>query len=164
MTLAKRWAVVPMLAGCIVPRLGLLVLRKWLRRRSWMLWQNNAMPVAISAIWTRCYYHWIGYPDATRELAILSRKVPSAGERLSREVVAFVQSLREQDLFKLPGVAETIDWASALVQLDKLALDPQTVNDTLGILLKYQDDIAKIQGSEAAKLLEQVNAERAAAR
>ena len=91
-------------------------------------------------------------------------RVPSAGDRLSREVVGFVQSLREQDLFKLPGIAETIDWASALVQLDKLALDPQTVNDTLGVLLKYQDDIAKIQGSEAAKILDQVNAELTATR
>ena len=116
------------------------------------------------ALKRRCYYHWIGYPDAARELSILTMKVPGAGDRLSREIVGFVQSLREQDLFKLPGIAETIDWASALVQLDKLALDPQTVNDTLGILLKYQDDIAKIQGSEAAKLLDQVNAELAAAR
>ena len=116
------------------------------------------------ALKRRCYYHWIGYPDAERELAILTLKVPGAGERLSREIVTFVQSLREQDLFKLPGIAETIDWASALVQLDKLALDPETVNDTLGVLLKYQDDIAKIQGSEAAKLLDQVNAELAAAR
>jgi MoxR-like ATPase len=116
------------------------------------------------ALKRRCYYHWIGYPDARRELSILTLKVPNAGERLSREVVAFVQSLREQDLFKLPGIAETIDWASALVQLDKLALDPQTVNDTLGVLLKYQDDIARIQGSEAAKILDQVNAELAAVR
>jgi len=116
------------------------------------------------ALKRRCYYHWIGYPDAARELSILTLKVPGAGNRLSREIVGFVQSLREQDLFKLPGIAETIDWASALVQLDKLALDPQTVNDTLGVLLKYQDDIAKIQGSEAAKLLDQVNAELAAAR
>ena len=116
------------------------------------------------ALKRRCYYHWIGYPDAKRELSILALKVPNAGERLSREVVAFVQSLREQDLFKLPGIAETIDWASALVQLDKLALDPQTVNDTLGVLLKYQDDIARIQGSEAAKILDQVNAELAAVR
>jgi MoxR-like ATPase len=116
------------------------------------------------ALKRRCYYHWIGYPDAARELSILSLKVPGAGERLSREIVAFVQSLREQDLFKLPGIAETIDWASALVQLDKLALDPETVNDTLGVLLKYQDDIAKIQGSEAAKLLDQVNTELATAR
>ena len=116
------------------------------------------------ALKRRCYYHWIGYPDAARELSILTLKVPGAGDRLSREIVGFVQSLREQDLFKLPGISETIDWASALVQLDKLTLDPQTVNDTLGVLLKYQDDIAKIQGSEAAKLLEQVNAELTAAR
>jgi MoxR-like ATPase len=116
------------------------------------------------ALKRRCHYHWIGYPDAVRELSILTLRVPGAGDRLSREIVAFVQSLREQDLFKLPGISETIDWASALVQLDKLALDPQTVNDTLGVLLKYQDDIAKIQGSEAAKLLDQVNTELAAAR
>ena len=116
------------------------------------------------ALKRRCHYHWIGYPDAARELSILTLRVPDAADRLSREIVGFVQSLREQDLFKLPGISETIDWASALVQLDKLVLDPQTVNDTLGILLKYQDDIAKIQGSEAARLLDQVNAELAAAR
>ncbi len=115
------------------------------------------------ALKRRCYYHWIDYPDAERELAILKLKVPGAAERLSEQVVAFVQKLREGDLFKLPGVAETIDWASALVQLDKLSLDPQSVNDTLGVLLKYQDDISKIQGSEAARLLDQVNAEIAAA-
>jgi MoxR-like ATPase len=116
------------------------------------------------ALKRRCHYHWIGYPDAARELSILTLRVPDAGDRLSREIVGFVQTLREQDLFKLPGISETIDWASALVQLDKLVLDPQTVNDTLGVLLKYQDDIAKIQGSEAARLLDQVNAELAAAR
>ncbi|MSO64863.1 MAG: MoxR family ATPase [Alphaproteobacteria bacterium] len=116
------------------------------------------------ALKRRCYYHWIGYPDAARELSILRLKVPGASEGLSRQVVGFVQSLRKHDLFKLPGIAETIDWASALVQLDKLALDPAAINDTLGILLKYQDDIAKIQGSEAAKILDQVNREVAAAR
>ena len=89
--------------------------------------------------------------------------MPGAGERLSREVVAFVQRLREEDLFKLPGIAETIDWAAALTQLDKMALDPGSVNDTLGVLLKYQDDIAKIQGSEAARLLTEVNVQLAAA-
>ena len=115
------------------------------------------------ALKRRCYYHWIDYPDAERELAILKLKVPGADERLSQQVVAFVQKLREGDLFKLPGVAETIDWVSALVQLDKLSLDPQSVNDTLGVLLKYQDDISKIQGSEAARILDQVNAEIAAA-
>ena len=108
-------------------------------------------------------YHWIDYPDAERELTILKLKVPGADARLSQQVVAFVQELRGGDLFKLPGVAETIDWASALVQLDKLSLDPQSVNDTLGVLLKYQDDIGKIQGSEAARILDQVNAEIAAA-
>jgi len=111
------------------------------------------------AIKRRCFYHWVDYPDAARELEILRRKAPGASERLSREVVAFVQKLRSMDLFKLPGVAETIDWSKALVALDRLALDPQTVNDTLGALLKYQDDIARIKGSEAERLLAEIRAE-----
>ena len=111
------------------------------------------------AIKRRCFYHWVDYPDAARELEILRRKAPGASERLSREVVAFVQKLRGMDLFKLPGVAETIDWSKALVALDRLALDPQTVNDTLGALLKYQDDIARIKGSEAERLLAEIRAE-----
>ena len=115
------------------------------------------------ALKRRCLYHWVDYPNSERELEIVRLKVPGAEERLSREVVGFVQQLRGTDLFKLPGIAETIDWATALTQLDKLSLDPETVNDTLGALLKYQDDIAKIQGSEAARLLETVNAELAAA-
>ncbi|MGB7543796.1 MAG: MoxR family ATPase [Burkholderiales bacterium] len=115
------------------------------------------------AIKRRCFYHWVDYPDAARELDILKRKAPEAAEKLSREVVAFVQRLRKMDLFKLPGVAETIDWSKALVALDKMALDPQTVNDTLGTLLKYQDDIARVRGSEAERLLAEVKAELAAA-
>ena len=111
------------------------------------------------AIKRRCFYHWVDYPDAARELEILRRKAPGASERLSREVVAFVQKLRGMDLFKLPGVAETIDWSKALLALDRLALDPQTVNDTLGALLKYQDDIARIKGSEAERLLAEIRAE-----
>ena len=115
------------------------------------------------AIKRRCFYYWVDYPDARRELEILSVKAPGADKDLSRQVVAFVQKLRTMDLFKLPGVAETIDWAQALTQLDVLALTPEAINDTLGVLLKYQDDIAKIQGSEATKLLDQVRAEIAAA-
>jgi len=115
------------------------------------------------AIKRRCFYHWVDYPDAARELEILKRKAPEAAAGLSREVVAFVQRLRKMDLFKLPGVAETIDWSKALVALDKMTLDPQTVNDTLGTLLKYQDDITRIRGSEAEKLLAEVRAELAAA-
>ena len=115
------------------------------------------------AIKRRCFYHWVDYPDAARELEILKRKAPDAAEKLSREVVAFVQRLRKMDLFKLPGVAETIDWSKALVALDRLALDPQTVNDTLGTLLKYQDDIARVKGSEAERLLAEVKAELASA-
>ena len=115
------------------------------------------------ALKRRCLYHWIDYPDATRELAILEAKVPGAGERLGREVVGFIQALRQRNLFKLPGVAETVDWANALIQLDRLELDPETIDNTLGVLLKYQDDIAQVQGPEAAGILETVKAELSAA-
>ena len=111
------------------------------------------------AIKRRCYYHWVDYPDAARELEILRVRAPGTAEALSREVVAFVQGLREIDLFKAPGVAETIDWAQALTQLDILALSPDVVNDTLGSLLKYQDDIVRIRGSEAARIIEQIKGE-----
>jgi MoxR-like ATPase len=111
------------------------------------------------ALKRRCLYHWVDYPDAVREMAILNAKVPQAGEQLSREIVAYVQKLREIDLFKNPGVAETLDWATALVELDKLALDPQTVSDTIGVLLKYQDDIAQIESSEGKRILDAVKAE-----
>jgi MoxR-like ATPase len=115
------------------------------------------------AVKRRCLYHWVDYPNAERELEILRRKAPGAAATLSREVVAFVQKLRKMDLFKLPGVAETIDWSQALVALDALALDPETINNTLGALLKYQDDIARVQGSEAARILSEVRADLAAA-
>jgi MoxR-like ATPase len=115
------------------------------------------------ALKRRCFYHWIDYPDASRELEILAVKAPDVAATLSQQVVGFVQALRGTDLFKLPGIAETIDWAHALVQLDCLALDPETINNTLGALLKYQDDIARIQGSEAGRILNEVKAELAAA-
>ena len=105
------------------------------------------------AVKRRCFYHWVDYPDAARELEILRRKAPKASAGLSSEVVAFVQRLRGVELFKLPGVAETIDWANCLVALDRIALDPETVNNTLGVLLKYQDDIEKIAGEEATRLV-----------
>jgi len=105
------------------------------------------------AVKRRCFYHWVDYPDARQELEILGRKAPRAAAALSKEVVAFVQRLRSMDLFKLPGVAETIDWANCLVALDRLALDPETVNNTLGVLLKYQDDIERVAGDEAARLV-----------
>ncbi|MEO3429889.1 MoxR family ATPase [Pelagibius sp. CAU 1746] len=111
------------------------------------------------ALKRRCFYHWVDFPSAARELEILKVKAPQVPAELSRQVVAFVQSLRNEDLFKAPGIAETLDWAEALTQLDKVALDPQAVDDTLGVLLKYQDDIAKIQGSEAARILDEVKAE-----
>ncbi|HEV8645368.1 MAG TPA: MoxR family ATPase [Burkholderiales bacterium] len=108
------------------------------------------------AIKRRCLYHWVDYPSAERELEIVGRKVPEAAAKLSSEVVAFVQKLRAMELFKRPGVAETIDWAKALVELDRQSLDATVVNDTLGALLKYHDDIAAVRGSEAARLLDEI--------
>ena len=113
------------------------------------------------ALKRRCLYHWVDYPAAERELEIVARKVPQANRRLSEEVVRFVQKLRQMDLFKVPGVAETIDWASALTELDKVALDPETVSDTIGVLLKYQDDIARIEQGEGRRILKDVQAELA---
>ncbi len=113
------------------------------------------------ALKRRCFYYWVDYPSAGREMQILKVRCPKAGENLSHQVVGFVQELRKMDLFKLPGVAETIDWTHALMQLDAFELDRDTVNDTLGTLLKYQDDIARIQGSEANRILNQVKAELA---
>ena len=115
------------------------------------------------ALKRRCFYHWVDYPSAERELKILKVKAPNAADKLSKEVVGFVHKLREMDLFKLPGVAETIDWAHALTQLDALSLDPEKVNDTLGTLLKYQDDIQMIEGTEATRILKEVKSEIAAA-
>jgi MoxR-like ATPase len=114
------------------------------------------------ALKRRCYYYWVDYPDAARELAILQAKAPAAAAQLTREVVAFIQKLRRLELYKQPGVAETIDWTDALVQLNEVALNPQAIDSSLGALLKYQDDIARIQGSEAARLLNEVRAEMAA--
>ncbi|MFL5214239.1 MAG: AAA family ATPase, partial [Microvirga sp.] len=111
------------------------------------------------ALKRRCLYHWLDYPDAPRELAILKSRVPQAPAKLSKEIVGFVQAIRKEDLFKSPGVAETLDWASALVELDAVALDPALVSDTLGVLLKYQDDIQKMQGSKAKAALDAVRAE-----
>jgi MoxR-like ATPase len=115
------------------------------------------------ALKRRCLYHWVDYPDASRELAILKARVPTAPARLSKEIVAFVQTMRKEELFKAPGVAETLDWASALVELDAVALDPSLVSDTLGVLLKYQDDIQKMQGSRAKEMLDRVREEARAA-
>lgn len=115
------------------------------------------------ALKRRCLYHWVDYPDAAQELEIVRRKVAGCADALSRQLVGYVQRLRSLDLFKNPGVAETIDWATALTELDKLALDPETISDTLGTLLKYQDDIARIQGDEGKRLLSDVKAELLAA-
>jgi MoxR-like ATPase len=122
---------------------------------------SNRTREVHDALKRRCLYHWVDYPDAEREMQILKTKVPGVGARLSSEIVAYVQKLRQQQLFKNPGVAETLDWATALIELDKLALDPQAISDTVGVLLKYQDDIAKISSSEGAKLLNEVKSELA---
>ena len=115
------------------------------------------------ALKRRCLYHWVGYPDAERELAIVRTKVPGIAEKLSAEIVHFVQRLRKMDLFKAPGVAETLDFATALSELDVVALDPSTVPDTLGVLLKYQDDIARLDGTKVKELLDDVRAQMKAA-
>ncbi|HWV41853.1 MoxR family ATPase [Pseudorhodoplanes sp.] len=115
------------------------------------------------ALKRRCLYHWVGYPDAERELAIVRTKVPGIAEKLSAEIVHFVQRLRKMDLFKAPGVAETLDFATALSELDVVALDPATVSDTLGVLLKYQDDIARLDGTKVKELLDDVRAQMKAA-
>ncbi len=120
---------------------------------------SNRTREVHDALKRRCLYHWVGYPDAARELAIIKSKRPQASEAFAKEVVAFVQALRGGDIYKVPGVAETLDWVSALHELDCISLDPQVVNDTLGVLLKYQDDIAKMEGSAAKRILDQVRDE-----
>jgi MoxR-like ATPase len=110
------------------------------------------------ALRRRCLYHWVDYPDAAREREILAARAPDLPGRLSAQVVAFVQRLRREELFKLPGVAETIDWAAALAHLNQTELTPGNVDETLGVLLKYQDDLARVRGAEAARLIAETNA------
>ena len=124
---------------------------------------SNRTREVHDALKRRCLYHWVGYPNAERELSIVRTKVPGIGKKLSEQVVAFVQGLRKRDLFKSPGVSETLDWAGALSELDVVALDPATVSDTLGVLLKYQDDIARLEGSKVKELLDEVKSELRAA-
>jgi MoxR-like ATPase len=124
---------------------------------------SNRTREVHDALKRRCLYHWLDYPDAERELAILKARAPNAPERLSQEVVAFVQAIRKEELFKAPGVAETLDWAAALVELDAVALEPALVSDTLGVLLKYQDDIQKVQGTRTKDVLDAVRGQRKAA-
>lgn len=116
---------------------------------------SNRTREVHDALKRRCLYHWVDYPDFAREIEILNARVPEASATLSREIVAFVQRLRTEDLFKKPGVAETIDWAKCLLALDVISLSPEVIADTLGAILKYQDDIARLQGSEARRLLEE---------
>jgi MoxR-like ATPase len=120
---------------------------------------SNRTREVHDALKRRCLYHWVGYPDAAREVAIIKAKRPKASDALAKEVVAFVQALRGGDIYKAPGVAETLDWVTALHELDCVSLDPQMVNDTLGVLLKYQDDISRMEGSEAKRILNQVKEE-----
>ncbi len=124
---------------------------------------SNRTREVHDALKRRCLYHWVDYPGFARELQILHARAPEAQEALSREVVAFVQKLRGEDLFKKPGVAETIDWAKCLLALDVISLSPEVIADTLGAILKYQDDIQKLQGSEAKRLLDEVKKELAPA-
>jgi MoxR-like ATPase len=124
---------------------------------------SNRTREVHDALKRRCLYHWVGYPNAERELTIVRTKVPDISKKLSAQVVAFVQALRKEDLFKSPGVAETLDWAGALTELDVVALDPATVSDTLGALLKYQDDIARLDGSKVKAMLDEVKSELRAA-
>jgi len=124
---------------------------------------SNRTREVHDALKRRCLYHWVDYPDFDREIEILHARAPEAAENLSREVVGFVQKLRTEDLFKKPGVAETIDWAKCLLALDVISLSPQVIADTLGAILKYQDDIQRIQGSEAKRILDEVRAELAPA-
>jgi MoxR-like ATPase len=124
---------------------------------------SNRTREVHDALKRRCLYHWVGYPNAERELKILRAKVPGIARKLSEQVVGFVQALRKEDLFKAPGVAETLDWAGALTELDAVALDPATVSDTLGVLLKYQDDIARLDTSKVKSLLDDVKSELRAA-
>lgn len=119
---------------------------------------SNRTREVHDALKRRCLYHWVGYPTAERELKIVRAKVPGIAEQLARDVVGFVQALRKDDLFKAPGVAETLDWAQALTALDAKALDPAVVSETLGVVLKYQDDIARIDGSRASALLDEMRA------
>ena len=124
---------------------------------------SNRTREVHDALKRRCLYHWVGYPNAERELKILRAKVPGIAKKLSEQVVAFVQALRKEDLFKVPGVAETLDWAGALTELDVVALDPATVSDTLGALLKYQDDVVRVDGSKVKTLLDEVKSDLRAA-
>ncbi|MGB5213954.1 MAG: MoxR family ATPase [Anderseniella sp.] len=120
---------------------------------------SNRTREVHDALKRRCLYHWVGYPSAERELAIIKARKPGVGDELAEEVVGFIQALRGQDLFKSPGVAETLDWVAALNELNAIALDPATVNDTLGVLLKYQDDISRMEGSEAKRLVDQIQSD-----
>ncbi|GIT93084.1 ATPase [Jannaschia pagri] len=122
---------------------------------------SNRTREVHDALKRRCLYHWVDYPDHAREMEILSARAPEAARALSAEVVAFVQALRGEDLFKKPGVAETIDWAKCLLALDIIDLSPEVISDTLGALLKYQDDIQKVEGAEAKRILDEVRAEMA---
>lgn len=119
---------------------------------------SNRTREVHDAVKRRCLYHWVGYPEAARELEILRRRAPEASAELARQVVGFVQGLRRIELYKLPGIAETIEWTRALIALDATSLEPQTIEATLGLLLKYQDDMTRVRGSEISRLLAETRA------
>ena len=135
-----------------IPELGTVVAKT----QPIVIITSNRTREIHDALKRRCFYHWVGFPNRETELEIISMRAPEAGFDLQKQVVSFVQLLREKNLYKAPGIAETIDWAQALVELNCVALDPQTVDSTVGVLLKYQDDIARIQGSEAGKILDEI--------
>ncbi|WP_067562328.1 AAA family ATPase [Halofilum ochraceum] len=137
-----------------IPEIGTIVARE----PPIVVVTSNRTREIHDAVKRRCLYHWVDYPDAERELEILRLKAPDAPAELSRQVVAFVQELRQMDLYKLPGIAETIDWTNALIAVDSLSLDPAVINDTLGALLKYQDDIARFDSQQVNDLLQRINA------
>jgi len=137
-----------------IPELGAIRAQ----RPPYVIVTSNRTREIHDALKRRCLYHWVDFPDAERELEIVRRRVPGIDQVLSQQVVAFVQRMRGVDLFKQPGVAETIDWTNALVALDRMRLDPDSVRDTLGVLLKYQEDIERMQGGEAQRILDEVRA------
>ena len=121
-----------------------------------MIITSNRTREVHDAVKRRCIYHWLDYPDAARELDIVRLRVPRASARLTGQIVSFVQALRNAELYKRPGVSETVEWTRALIAMDRVALDPETVHATLGLLLKYQDDVARVQGAEASRLLAEI--------
>ena len=138
-----------------IPEIGTITAKQ----RPFVVITSNRTREIHDALKRRCLYHWIGYPSANREFEIVRRRIPDVNEQLGKQVVTFVQAVREKDFYKLPGVAETIDWANALMQLGTTELSTEITEDTLGTLLKYQDDIEKMKGEVTQGLVQRAVAE-----